>query len=101
MVQITGNLLDPMGNAIVGADIRIKADTTKTVLYGLTGSNKTGLDGLYDFTLTNGTYLIEVLFNKEYIRAAVVVVDDMTPATLKLETLIMDHAKFIPSTIDS
>ncbi len=101
MVQITGNLLDPMGNAIIGADIRITADDTETVLYGLTSSSKTILGGLYNFMLTNGTYVIEVLFKKQYIRTAVVVIDAMTPAVLTIETLITDHAKFVPNYTDS
>ncbi len=101
MAQITGNLNDPMGNGIVGVTIKITSDNTETVLYGLTSTNVTAIGGLYDFNLNFGTYLIEVLLDGIYIRTAVVVVDATVPNVLTLETLITDHAKFVPSTIDS
>ncbi len=101
MAQITGNLQDPMGNSIVGAIIKVTSDNTETVLYGLTSTNTTGDGGLYDFNLNNGTYLIEVLLDQVYVRAAVVLVDATVPDVLTLETLITNHATFIPSTIDS
>ncbi len=101
MAQITGNLLDPIGKPIVGAIIRITSDSTETVLYGVEGKETTQTGGLYDFTLNNGNYLIEVLFDGVYIRNAVVLIDSSIPSVLDLETLIKNHATFVPSTIDS
>lgn len=101
MAQITGNLQDPMGNPIVGATIKITSDTTTTVLYGLTSTSITTEAGEYDFNLNNGTYIIEVLVDQVYVRAAAVLVDGTVPTVLSLETLITDHATFIPSTINS
>ncbi len=101
MAQITGTLKDPLGSAIANAIIRVTADDTNSVLVGISGSVTTSDVGLYDFTLENGTYVLEVLFNKQYIRNAIVLIDGTVPASIDLETLIKDHATFIPNLTDS
>lgn len=87
MVQITGNLTDPMGNPLVGAVIRVTSEDNRNTLCGLDGSITTGTGGSYDFTLKEDLLFIEVCFNrKEWVKTGKV---DTTGASgiIDLETL--------------
>lgn len=90
MVQVTGTLTSPIGVGYNKASIRITALENNTVTIGSFAKIITGSDGSYDFTLTNGSYSIEVLYpsgKKMWYLPAEVEVTDNTTSILTLEEL--------------
>lgn len=91
MVQITGVLSDPLGNAVANAKIRITPVTNGDSLWGLSGSTQTDLSGSYDFTLKEDILLVEILDNRRQYKRAGTVNTTGAVGPLTLEELFKNY----------
>lgn len=91
MITVTGVLVNPL-NQPLETTIRITAlDSSESVL-SAEAKVITGADGVYSFSLLEGTFRIELLTDDEYNIGEEVVVDIDTPTSIDLNTLIKNHA---------
>jgi hypothetical protein len=87
-ILVQDTLLDPLGNAIGDAVIRVTAQETKGATpKAAEAFYTTAQDGSYSFNLNEGSYLIEVNVFDEFIAAGSALVDEFTPTPLDLYTL--------------
>lgn len=67
-LPIKGILRDPLGNIVPGASIRLVAvNSIGDLLPGVPGIAVVGDDGSYDFSIIEGSYIIDVRYTDEYI----------------------------------
>lgn len=88
MIQVTGQLVTPLNEPVAETGIRIISLNNTVVLLGSEGTVTTSSDGTYNFSLVNGEYKVEVLYNDEYIHAGTVTVTDTTNTPVDLPTLL-------------
>ncbi len=84
MIQLTGTLYKPNAEPLSNTKVRLTALDTVEVLVGTSVDILTTSEGGYDFSLLQGTYLVEVLQNTEFTEGTIiqVLVDTVTPNTL-------------------
>ena len=93
MIQVTGTVIDPMGQSSVGTEVRIETVSSPVTLKGAVASITTGAGGSYDFNLVEGIHLIEVKYAaEEYITTGHVEVTAGMSTALPLSTLLTYHA---------
>jgi len=86
--QITGVLLNPLGQPLSNAVIRITALETKAVLAMISSKIELDATAAYDFSLGNGKYQIEILQTDQYHKIAYVDVSDTSISPSTLEDLV-------------
>lgn len=89
-IQVTGTLSDPTGDPLEGT-LRVTAKDNNISLKGAYSNITIAADGLYDFNLEEGTYLVQLLQEDEFTSGSVIVVDGVTPTPITLGTLLKDH----------
>lgn len=91
-IQVTGTLVDPTGQPLANAVIRIiSLDTTQVIASSL-AKVSAGVDGTYNFSLLNGKYSLEILQTNKYSKVAYIEVTALTVTPITLEELITDYA---------
>lgn len=96
-VQISGILPNPFGEPCPKAKIRFTAVATEGgVLQGSDAEERTDKLGAYSFSLTEGRYLLEILYSDEYKESGIVLVDEATPSPLTLQDLIKYTTPYNP-----
>lgn len=87
-IQVTGTLVDPVGQPLTNATIRVTALETTTVVARATAKIQVGITGTYDFNLVEGKHQIEVLQTNKYHKIAYVEVTGVSPSPTTIEALI-------------
>lgn len=90
-IQVTGTLVDPVNQPLANAVIRVKALDTSSVVAASSGKVTVSIAGVYDFTLQEGMYSIEVLQSNKYNKIAYVDIPVGALAATTLETLITTY----------
>lgn len=87
MVQVTGILHGPTGQPVEDAKLRITVEHAVGSLKGACTELDLGSTGTYDFPLTEGTYLIQLLQGNEWSEPKIVEVKVDTPSPSILSAL--------------
>jgi len=95
MIQVTGTLKDPMGFPLQGAIIRVTCKESLIVLTGSEVEINIGATAVYDFSLGEGIYLVELNQNKtdkeEYTEGTYIEVTGATTTPIELPALINQY----------
>lgn len=86
-VQVTG-ILNPFGQPIRNAIIRITSTTNNDTLKNSTLVTCTDCDGVYNFALLNGVYLLEYKQKNAFTEVGYVYVNDQTSSPISITELI-------------
>lgn len=88
-ITVTGILLNPIGQAAAGVEIKVTAKLTSgATIKELQGIVTTQENGGYSFELVEGTHSILINFNNEYLEAGLVTVNGATPSPITLPALL-------------
>ena len=90
MIQVIGILVNPL-NQPIQTTIRVSTIKSCNTVLSATALIITGSDGTYDFSLINGTFLIELLIDDEYNEGVAVIIDVVTPSVIDLPSLLENH----------
>lgn len=89
-IQVTGILRDPTGTPMPFKEIRVIATQgSLLVLSDAHAIETTDENGLYDFPLEDGTYIIDVLYDDEAMIAGSSIVNTGTPTPVTLSELFL------------
>ena len=100
-IQVTGTLRDPIGDAIPNTPIRVVALLgSPNILPEAVVVTVTDANGLYDFPLEDGTYLIDWLVDgDEYEIAGTSIVNTGTPSPVNLTDLFLYTTPLDPTQV--
>jgi len=94
MITVTGVLVTPL-NQPINTNIRITAQSSNETVTGTEGITTTDSSGNYNFNLLNGTFLVELFLDDEYVQGISVLVDNTVPSTIDLPSLLENYVVII------
>ena len=89
-IQVIGTLVDPTNQPLPQAVVRVKALGTSTVIASISAKVTSGVDGTYDFSLSNGKYSLEILQTNRYNKVSYVEVTALSTSVVSIEELIAE-----------
>ena len=94
MITVTGVLVTPL-NQPINTNIRITTQSSNETVAGTEGITTTDSSGNYNFNLLNGTFLVELFLDDEYVQGISVLVDNTVPSTIDLPSLLENYVVII------
>lgn len=89
-IQVTGTLTDPTG-APLKTTIRITAMDNNVAVKGSYAYIPVDNTGVYNFSLEEGLFLVQLLQSKEYTEGTVILVDNTVVSPISLGSLLDNH----------
>lgn len=96
MIQVTGTVVNAIGMSVPNSLIRVTPIVTGSKVVQAEATIATGSDALYDFSLDDGEYMIEMLFpkgnnNDEFVEVGIVTLLG-TSGSVSLNELLTTYA---------